>query len=334
MPEVLDWQTVADPRTVIRRATRALRAGRVVVFPTESEYTLAASALRPEAVERLRAGASPLSVAVRGAGEARDWMPLMGPVALRLARRCWPGPITLAFGGADRGLARRLPDTVRPLVCPDNALRLRAPAHEAVLEVLRRLDVPLALAGIEADPDANLGGLVRSLEGSVTEELLRRQSACLVVFLCTGNTCRSPLAEALFKKRLADRLGCSPLELPARGYHILSAGLAAVSGGPAADEAKAVAATYCSDLSEHRSRPLTAELAAQADYLIAMTHGHAQALAEVPRLGCRPRLLRGDGQDVADPIGHPREVYEECGRQIWTELGALASEIALEAANQ
>jgi protein-tyrosine phosphatase len=359
MAELLDWQTVADPRAAVRRAASVLRGGGVVLFPTESEYTLAASALRPEAIGRL--GTAAPAVAVRGAGEARDWVPDMGTMARRLARRCWPGPVTLSFAaGADVGVARRLPEAARAVVCP-GPLRLRSPAHEAILEVIRRLNVPLAVTGVATDPDANLDSLVRSLEGradlilldgpcpypegttevavegeswrllrpgALTEEALRRQSACVVVFVCTGNTCRSPLAEALFKKRLADRLGCAAAELPGRGYHVVSAGLAAVSGGPAAEEARDVAATYGGDLGAHHSRPLTAELAAQADYLIAMTRGHARALAELPRLGCRPRLLRADGHDVADPIGQPRPVYEECGRQVWAELEALAAEVA------
>src|SRR5205085_412340 len=97
--------------------------------------------------------------------------------------------------------------------------------------------------------------------GAVSEDLLRRQSACLVVFLCTGNTCRSPLAEALCKRRLADRLGCPPEELSARGVHVLSAGLAAMLGGSAAPEAVTVARSFGADLANHRSRPLTADLA-------------------------------------------------------------------------
>ena len=67
--------------------------------------------------------------------------------------------------------------------------------------------------------------------------MLRQQSACLVVFVCTGNTCRSPLAEALCKKRLADALGCAMADLPGRGFFVCSAGLAAMMGGPAAAEA-------------------------------------------------------------------------------------------------
>ena len=82
------------------------------------------------------------------------------------------------------------------------------------------------------------------------------------------------------------------------------------------------------DLSTHRSRPLTADLVARADYLVAMTGDHLQALAEhYPRPGSRPRLLDPAGHDLADPIGHPTSVYEECGEQIWQHLEPLVAEL-------
>src|SRR5262249_56414815 len=105
-------------------------------------------------------------------------------------------------------------------------------------------------------------------DGLITREQLQVQAACWIVFVCTGNTCRSPLAEALCKKLLADRLGCTVEELPARGYYVASAGVSALGGGPAAAEAEQVARSFGADLSTHRSQPLTMELAARADYLL------------------------------------------------------------------
>ncbi len=154
------------------------------------------------------------------------------------------------------------------------------------------------------------------------------QTSCLVVFVCTGNTCRSPLAEVLCKTRLAERIGCAAAELPERGFHIVSAGLFAFSGGPAAEEAVEVAHAYGADLASHRSQPLTPELAARADYLVAMTSGHLAVLAELVKgLAARPRLLSPNGDDLADPVGGPRYVYEECAGQIWRFLEPLIDEL-------
>src|SRR5260370_20658826 len=101
MLEVLDWQCVAEPRAVIRRAVAMLRTGQTVAFPTETSYALTASGLVPQAVERVRASAEgqpgSLAVAVGGLAGARDWVPAMFPLGQRLARRFWPGPLTLPF---------------------------------------------------------------------------------------------------------------------------------------------------------------------------------------------------------------------------------------------
>jgi protein-tyrosine phosphatase len=364
MPEVHDCQTTANPRAAIRQVVRLLRAGRVVGLPTETGYALAASALAPAALSVLREKApGPAALALRGVEEVHDWLPGLGGAAQRLTRRLWPGPLTLA-GVADQGLATRLPAEVREYLAASGRLHLRAPAHPAVREVLRRLPGPLILgAAATADGDGatdaaqvvHFAGEAVDLvlddgpsrfsqpatvvqvdgdswqvlhAGLFSEEQLRRQASCLIVFVCTGNTCRSPLAEALFKKRLADRLGCTAEELPARGFCVISAGLAAMMGGPAAAEAVEVARGYGADLGAHRSQPLTAELAAQADYLVAMTRSHVRALRDhYPRLGAAPRLLSPAGEDVADPIGSDRPVYEACGKEIWQHLEALAAEV-------
>ena len=280
----------------------------------------------------------------------------------------WPGPLTLLVSdGVNHGLAGRLPAQVQKSLSPDGGLRLRTPAHPAILEVLRQFPGPLVLTEIvgsngtvrvDADVVRRLaqgwldlliddgprpeGGAATVVQlrgnscavvqpGAVTAEEITRQSACVVVFVCTGNTCRSPLAEGLCKKLLADRLGCAVDQLPGRGFYVLSAGLAAMMGGEAAPEAVEVGRGLGADLSSHQTRPLTEDLAAQADFLIAMTRGHLMALTDhYPRLGSRPRLLSPQGDDLPDPIGSPRDIYQDCAEQIWHNLEPLVAEITEE----
>jgi protein-tyrosine phosphatase len=343
-----------------------LQAGRLVVFPTETFYGVAASALSPEAVARLGPDAAP-TLAVRDAAAALDWAPDLGALGRRLARRCWPGPVTLVFGnGVAHGLASRLPEAVRQQLCPGGELSLRAPAHEAVLQALYHLPWPLVLTSVRgADgPAATAEQALRAVgeaadlviddgpsayrqeatvvrvdgaawdivrEGVVPADVLEQLAPCRVVFVCTGNTCRSPLAEALCKKVLADRLGCTPAELPRRGFQVLSAGLSAMMGGAAAAEAIAVAEELGADLSAHQSRPVTADLLAQVDCVVAMTRGHLRALAaDAARLGARLRLLCPDGSDIEDPIGGDADVYRACAGAILRHLEELVSELQQE----
>lgn len=153
----------------------------------------------------------------------------------------------------------------------------------------------------------------------------RGRPPCRIVFVCTGNTCRSPMAEAVCKKRLADRLGCAVEELPARGFVVESAGLAAADGLPAAEEAVAVAAGLGADLSKHESRLLTPEQAVEADHLLGMTLSHVRALLDY--FPVQARLLSPEGDDVDDPIGMPLEAYEACARQMMGYIDHLVAEL-------
>jgi len=370
MAQIVDWRQDADQPNIVRRAAQALVEGQLVAFPTETVYGLAASALLPEAVERLcmskgRPDDKPLTLALGSASEALDWIPEMSILGRRLARRCWPGPVTLVFADAgEQGLAHRLAPSVRQRVCPTGTLGIRVPAHEAVLQTLAALSGPLVLtsANRSGAPPATSAEEVAESVGEATELIIddgpsrygsastvvevngddwsvlragvlsevdiERQTARLIVFVCSGNTCRSPMAEALCKKLLAEELGCAPEDLPGRGIIVLSAGLAAMMGEGAAAEAIQAAHELGADLGTHSSRPLTANLLAQADDLIAMTRGHLLALAaHFPRVGPRPRLLSPEGEDLPDPIGCDQAVYRECARHIERYLRAILPEI-------
>ncbi len=362
MAEVLPWQNSPDARATLARIVGVLDEGGLVAFPTETTYVLAASARAPAAVERLLSHRCPspeppLALAVFSPTQAFDLLPGLPLIARRLARRCWPGPITLACGG---GLVDSavVPDVVKEKVVVEGALPLRSPAHSAILHALHDLGAPFVVAPSTAvtagelpesvGQDAALiidGGRCRFgqsptvvridgdrwevlHEGLITRQQLQLQAACVIVFVCTGNTCRSPLAEVLCKRRLAERLGCAVEDLPQRGFVILSAGVAAYDGDEAAASAVEVARTYGADLSGHLSQPLDHRLATQADHLVCMTQGHLESLRSLfPHLNCEPRLLSPSSADLPDPIGQDESVYRTCAEQIWQDLETFVRDL-------
>jgi protein-tyrosine phosphatase len=153
--------------------------------------------------------------------------------------------------------------------------------------------------------------------GVIGAEILADLVQCRILFVCTGNTCRSPLAMALCRVLLARQLGCKIEELPERGFQVLSAGLAAIMGEAASPEAVEVVREMGGDLQEHRSQPLTIDLLAQADCLFTMTGGHLRMLQSLNQTtGPEPCMLSPAECDVSDPIGCDIEVYRQCARQI------------------
>ncbi len=126
-----------------------------------------------------------------------------------------------------------------------------------------------------------------------------------LLVVCTGNICRSPMAEALFKNRAQDR---------GLDIDIGSAGVAALVDHAAADPVINLMQSRGLDVSGHRARQLTTEMGRKQDLILVMEQGHRQFIARKwPELTGRVRLLgESSGEDVADPYGLPEKVYAHC----------------------
>lgn len=358
-PVVIDVRKADDIRDVVHLAVQMLVEGKLVVFPTETVYGVAASALNEQAVRQLvelkqRQEGHPLALAVKSADEAWDYVPAVGRIGRRLARRCWPGPVTLVMpDDHPDSLLKQLPVAVQQAVSPNGTVGLRVPAHRLIMDVLDLLAGPLALTSANRANQAesatahevqeSLGdgvalilddgrchygqassvvkvcdhGIQMLREGVVSCSTMDRLSSFIVVFVCTGNTCRSPMAEALMRSHLAKRLECQADELEDKGVVVVSAGIAAGQGLAASPEAVDVMNQRDLDISGHSSQLINDRIIRDADVIFSMTRSHlAGLLKHWPAAEARTLLLSPEGQDVADPIGGPMELYQRCAEQI------------------
>jgi len=142
-----------------------------------------------------------------------------------------------------------------------------------------------------------------------------------ILFICTGNVCRSPMAEALFRRAVEGR----------GNFRVLSAGLGAVDGQPPTQHSVVAMRELGVDISAQRSRALTANLLQQADYVFGMTHSHVDTVGLLyPGAAEKTFLLREFDEsldryekDISDPIGGSYQVYVGCRKQIEQGIASI-----------
>jgi protein-tyrosine phosphatase len=144
-----------------------------------------------------------------------------------------------------------------------------------------------------------------------------------ILFVCSGNTCRSPLAAAYFKKKcVEEKLG---------KIDIVSAGTVAASGFSASDNSAKIAKEFGFDISGHKSRPLKPEDISAGDMIIAMTSVHKEAISAASFKGAGNKKIHllldfapdGSSGDIPDPFGRNIGVYRECFLQMKPALDNL-----------
>jgi len=302
---------------------------------------------------------------LRSASELKDYIPAPSPILQRVATRLWPGPLIIKVSlQQPDSLAKQFPVALQSYIENHDAeIGLRVASHPAIDEIQKLSPGPLLTGEILRLPNswaldshsaaASVGrfaGLIVddgptalatpasmlqvannhcrvSREGAIDQEDIRGATSLIILLVCTGNTCRSPMAQALLQEKLREKFKPFFTAGPPPAI-ALSAGTNAASGSGASHEAVQAMRVRGLDLSEHVSRQVNQDLLANSDLILTMTQNHRQALlGRWPQYTHKVMLLSSGGRDVADPFGGSQQVYLAAAAEIEHFLDELVSDL-------
>ncbi|UCG35064.1 MAG: threonylcarbamoyl-AMP synthase [Candidatus Omnitrophota bacterium] len=325
--------------SLIREAADFLSRGKIIALPTETVYGLAAITDKPETVDKLyeikgRSKEKPFTYALDSSERAlRDYFITLSPFGYRLMERFWPGPLSIVYHSKD-----------------GKRVGVRVPSHEVAREVIKNLGAAVYLPsanksgqkeavsaqeveesfGQELDLIVDGGTSTYGQPSTVVDitfspykilrqgviaesEILKTFIKKRILFVCTGNTCRSPMAQYLFEKYLRE---AKPYLIGR--YEIISRGTGALTGAkPTSNVFKILKVVEGIDASDFISRRIDRRTILSSDHIFTMDDNQARYIMQLEpsaegRVFALKKFLPPElERDIPDPIGKDIEVYEE-----------------------
>ena len=287
--------------------------------------------------------------------DLKNYLPAVGLRAQKLINKTWPGPLTIVFEMENHQIEEqrkilepevfenlyknnsigiRCPDntiasillqkTTKPVVAPSANMTGKPPAVDAD-QVLAYFSDQIELV-LDAGPckykkssavvKITKKGMEVLRPGLYSQAYIDAVSTVKFLFVCTGNICRSPMAEGICRKYLAEKLHCKVDHLEKMGYKVSSAGVMDAPGIPASPEAVNACAAKGIDLTSHRSQTLSQSLIEETDFIFALSQMHCQHIMAFSSSAAEKCLLLAANKDISDPIGQSQQVYNDCAETI------------------
>lgn len=309
---------------VIKAAAEVLKKGGLVAFPTETVYGIGANALDEKAIDKLyavkkRPRNKPFTVHIARFETLKSLYVDLPEKAKRLVYKFWPGPLTVVtFNKKKEKIGIRMPRNKialalisaasGPIVVPSANVSGSMPPVSA-RDVLSEMDGAIDIILDGGDTEVGIESTVLDVttrpfkvlrKGAIPEEDLLVDYH--VLFVCTGNSCRSVMAKGMLEKFLKEA-GLS------EKVKVDSAGTGGFRGISAALNAVEVMKEEGVDVSMHKGKAITPELLRKSDFIFAMEDLHRDVILNMlPNVDSKVRLLK-DGEGIPDPIGKSIEEY-------------------------